>query len=50
MRAHFELKQYNLIEYDEDIYVVEIIRYIEGDLGVRIWDENREKTNYRREH
>lgn len=42
-RVHYELKQYNLIEYDEDVYVVEIIHYIDGDLGVRIWDENREK-------
>jgi len=42
-RVHYELKQYNLIDYDEDVYVVEIIHYADGDVGVRIWDQNREK-------
>jgi len=42
-RVHYKVKQYKLIEYDGEIYVIEIIHYIDGDIGLRIWDERKEE-------
>jgi predicted transcriptional regulator len=41
-RLHYEL---NYIEYDDnEIYTLEIIHYHDGDLGVRLWDNNTQET------
>ncbi|MEB3788953.1 MAG: hypothetical protein GSR72_03570 [Desulfurococcales archaeon] len=42
-RLHYELKRQGYLEYDEEIYNVEIIHYEDGDLGVRLWDNNMNK-------
>ena len=39
-RLHYELKRQDYTKYNDKIYNVEIIHYEDGDLGVRLWDNN----------
>ncbi|MEL9908250.1 MAG: hypothetical protein QXJ03_02945 [Desulfurococcus sp.] len=43
---HYELKKQGYLEYDSEIYNAEIIYYEDGDVGVRIWDNNMEEVEY----
>jgi len=42
-RLHYKLKEEKYIEYDDDVLNLEIIHYNDGDIGLRIWDNNMEK-------
>ena len=45
-RLHYELKQRGLIEYEDEVYTLEILYYDDGSIGLRIWDNNMEETLY----
>ncbi len=45
-RLHYKLKEEKYIEYDDDVLNLEIIRYNDGDIGLRIWDNNMEEILY----
>jgi len=45
-RLHYELKKQGYIEYDNEVYTLEIIHYHDGDYGVRLWDNNMQETPY----
>lgn len=45
-RLHYELKRQNYIEYGDETYNAEIVHYEDGDLGVRLWDNNMEEILY----
>ena len=41
-RLHYTLKQHNLIHYNNEIYMIDILYYDNG-IGVRVWNENKDK-------
>ncbi len=45
-RIHYMLKKQGYIEYDNEVYNLEIIYYEDGDLGVRLWDNNMQEALY----
>lgn len=45
-RLHYKLKEEKYIEYDDDVLNLEIIRYNDGDIGLRIWDNSMEEILY----
>ena len=45
-RIHYELKKQGYLEYDNEVYNLEIICYEDGDLGIRLWDNNMQEALY----
>jgi hypothetical protein len=45
-RIHYMLKKQGYIEYDNDVYNLEIIHYEDRDLGIRLWDNNMREALY----
>ncbi len=45
-RIHYTLKKQGYIEYDNEVLSLEIIYYEDGDLGVRLWNNNMQETLY----
>jgi len=45
-RIHYILKKQGFIKYDNNVYNLEIIYYKDGDIGIRIWDNNMERIEY----
>lgn len=45
-RIHYQLKRMSYIEYDNEIYNIEIIHYKDGDIGVRLWNNKMQETLY----
>ena len=43
-RLHYELKNQGYLEHGDKVYNAEIIHYEDGDLGVKLWDNNMEDT------
>ena len=45
-RIHYKLKEQGYLEYDNEVYNIEIFHYEDGDLGVRLWDNNMQEVLY----
>ena len=45
-RLHYKLKKEKYIEPDDEIFNIEIMYYEDGDVGIRIWDNNMEEIEY----
>jgi len=45
-RLHYELKRLGYIGYGDEIYNAEIIRYEDGELGARLWDNDMNEMLY----
>ncbi len=46
-RLHYEIKKRGYLEYGNKVYNLEIIYYEDGDLGVRLWDNNMQEILYK---
>lgn len=45
-RLHYKLKKLEYLNYDNEVYNLEIIHYRDGDIGVKLWDNNMEEIKY----
>ena len=45
-RLHYMLKKEGYIEYGDEVYNIEIFHYDDGDIGVRIWDNDMDVIIY----